>query len=910
MKKQFYSKLLFLFALLLTVSTSAWAETGTIKFGSASGSTAINSTSVTGEDSQGNTWTITTVTSYDPSFTQNASYSQIGAAKKPATSVTFTATLPEAVNITAFSAKLGGFSGTAGDITLKVGDTSVGTGSLNAATDVTVSSTSEAEGNVLTITITNIAKGVKAYEINYTYTAIGGGSGTQTCAVPTFSPKAGTYAVAQSVELSTATEDATIHYTIDGSDPDASSTVYESAIAVNGTTTIKAIAMKDGMNNSAIASATYTIANLGHAGTVGDPYTVAAARAAIDANVCLTNVYATGIVSKIVTAYNSQYGNISYNISADGTEDGDQLQAYRGKSYNGDNFTSADDIQVGDEVVIYGNLKKHNDTYEFDANNQLVSLNRPVSVEPSIVVATTPVPVDYTGEENGEIEVTYNNIDNVSAGVQWFESDGSTPATYDWITAEINANNNISYHIEKNTGAARTAYLKVHVNDVYSDLITITQKKAPEKVTVTYYVAGEEFATAEYLEGETLNLPDPGARGGYQFAGWSKVNNAAAPQFVANDAAANSDLKKLYAIFVKGVGESVYKKVTPSEGITNGQYLIVYEDEDGNLAFNGSLEKLDAVGNTIEVEISEDNTIARSATVDAATFTIDATAGTIQSALGLYIGNTSDSNALAESAETAYTNTLSIDEEGNADIISSGGAHLRYNFASNQRRFRYYKSSTYTDQKAIQLYKQTASVTYTLNEPEVSISTAANATWVAPAKVEILTKGVKVYTVEYIADKSKVYKHEVRDKVVPANEAVLLTSDAATTVDVEVAVTDKPATDYNKLVNHLQGSKGNVQGGDNIYCLAVVDDVLGFYRVDSTIKVPAGKAYLDISSVGGESLAPSYLWFNGDTTAIDSLTTDTAAGNENGEIYSLTGQRVGKNYRGIVIMNGRKVLKK
>ena len=111
-------------------------------------------------------------------------------------------------------------------------------------------------------------------------------------------------------------------------------------------------------------------------GTETTPYTVAQARAAIDAGTGVTGVYATGIVSEIVTAYNSQYGNITYNISADGSTTSNQLQAYRGKSYNGDSFTSADDIQVGDEVVIYGNLKKYSSTYEFDTNNQLVSLKR------------------------------------------------------------------------------------------------------------------------------------------------------------------------------------------------------------------------------------------------------------------------------------------------------------------------------------------------------------------------------------------------------------------------------------------------------------------------------------------------------------------------------------------------------
>ena len=153
--------------------TAQWTEstttTGTIAFGSASGSTPINSTNVTGDDNLGNEWTITTVFSGETSFTQNANYSQVGASSKPATSITFTMTLPEQKTISAFEAKFGGFSGTAGDINLYVGETNVGSGSLDAANDVTVEATITTKvGTVLTVTVTNIAKGVKCYYISYT----------------------------------------------------------------------------------------------------------------------------------------------------------------------------------------------------------------------------------------------------------------------------------------------------------------------------------------------------------------------------------------------------------------------------------------------------------------------------------------------------------------------------------------------------------------------------------------------------------------------------------------------------------------------------------------------------------------------------------------------------------------------
>ena len=86
-----------------------------------------------------------------------------------------------------------------------------------------------------------------------------GGSTTETVATPTFSPAEGTFTSAQNVTISCATSGATIHYTTDGSTPTTSSATYSSAIAVSETTTIKAIAVKSGMNNSSVASATYTI---------------------------------------------------------------------------------------------------------------------------------------------------------------------------------------------------------------------------------------------------------------------------------------------------------------------------------------------------------------------------------------------------------------------------------------------------------------------------------------------------------------------------------------------------------------------------------------------------------------------------------------------------------------------------
>lgn len=75
-------------------------------------------------------------------------------------------------------------------------------------------------------------------------------------AAPTFSPASGTYTEAQTVTIS-AEDGADIYYTTNGDDPTTSSTKYSAPFEVSTTTTVKAIAVLDGVESS-VASATYT----------------------------------------------------------------------------------------------------------------------------------------------------------------------------------------------------------------------------------------------------------------------------------------------------------------------------------------------------------------------------------------------------------------------------------------------------------------------------------------------------------------------------------------------------------------------------------------------------------------------------------------------------------------------------
>ena len=170
-----------------------------------------------------------------------------------------------------------------------------------------------------------------------------------------------------------------------------------------------------------------------------------------------------------------------------------------------------------------------------------------------------------------------------------------------------------------------------------------------------------------------------------------------------------------------------YKKVFAEDmPLKEGKYLIVCEDitfdqtSGSNLsrdasvinpAFNGNNPTyLDTTNNYVAVTRSG-NSVSPGENDDFY-FTIsliDEENGlySIQAANGTYIGRSSNMNGLNESDE-ALENIITIDDDGNAHIKGSGGAYLRYNNSSGQNRFRYYKSSTYTAQKTVQLYYQEA----------------------------------------------------------------------------------------------------------------------------------------------------------------------------------------------------------
>ena len=154
------------------------------------------------------------------------------------------------------------------------------------------------------------------------------------------------------------------------------------------------------------------------------------------------------------------------------------------------------------------------------------------------------------------------------------------------------------------------------------------------------------------------------------------------------------------AVFAADPTPQTYKKVTQAPEDWSGTYLIVSEGDEA--AFDSSLTAIDVPNNYKTVKIAE-GTIKTTETI---AVTIEKMADgnySIKGANGKYIYQTSDANGLKTGAK-ATANTIALNADGTVDIVS-GGAHLRFNKNSDQMRFRYFKSATYTRQQAITLYK-------------------------------------------------------------------------------------------------------------------------------------------------------------------------------------------------------------
>ena len=492
-----------------------------------------------------------------------------------------------------------------------------------------------------------------------------------------------------------------------------------------------------GNDNFKAGSASYTIGVTAHAGTEADPYDAADAKIAIDAKGTVENVYASGVVSNVVTSTLPAEGYITFYFSANGGTTSQQIEAFKCMSLNGEAFSAVTDVVTGATVVITGTLMKYNSTYEFEANCHLVSYTAPATQKTHIAndqAHPYTVAQAITFAADG---VTYDLDDFVYVQGVVYDVKNFNNGAMNIFIKDANAENQFELYkcagIYDGTSTAPTPFEAL--SDVQSTNIVIAYGQLTVYNNVyelkqgNYLVdfqapvtAVEMDATAEVEVGSTVTLTaHVMPENADQSLTWSVVSGSeyasVADGVVTGVAegeavirAASTDDPTLYSECTVTVNPAAapltdyYQKVTSTDNIVDGTYLIVYED--GSLAFNGGLDGLDVASNTIPVTIVGGDKIAVTEATAAATFFFDVTAGTIQAANGKYIGVSSNSNGLKEAEDAnTYFNTFAIDAEGNAVITASFDAStmsLRYNKGSGQTRFRYYANA---GQQPIALYK-------------------------------------------------------------------------------------------------------------------------------------------------------------------------------------------------------------
>ena len=133
-----------------------------------------------------------------------------------------------------------------------------------------------------------------------------------------------------------------------------------------------------------------------HAGTENDPYNVLDVLKLIETletDASSSEINAKGII-KSITEVSTAYKNATYTIGDETTSE--TVTIYRGKYINGADFTSTDQIKIGDEVVIKGRVKSYKGSKQFNAGSRIVSLKR-------METCATPI---INIDENGVVSIS------------------------------------------------------------------------------------------------------------------------------------------------------------------------------------------------------------------------------------------------------------------------------------------------------------------------------------------------------------------------------------------------------------------------------------------------------------------------------------------------------------------------
>lgn len=653
------------------------------------------------------------------------------------------------------------------------------------------------------------------------------------------------------------------------------------------------------------------------AGSAENPYTVAQARAAIDAanGETLAGKYATGIVSAIVTEYSSQHGNITYDIIDEGGSN--TLRVYRGTC------SGEDEVRVGDVVVVSGDLILYNsETYEFSSGSTLQSLK---------LVKPTFSPVAGA----------------VTSGTTVTISDAHTGATIYYTTDGTNPTERSSEYSSPISITTATTLKAIAVKSGYT---TSDVAEAAYTINVTPTISLSSYsveATCAETDGSlTVTCDNIDTSAGVEIV-WYTDNTSSSTttepdwidteittttlnyEIAANTGDARTAYFKVYGL--DEGGEDVYSDLvtisqaayvptttyTLATSVTSGKTYIIASGKSGSVYAMGydKGNNRDAVSvtaeagqstNTITVEEGSGiyEMVLYGADANGYYTFYDANRTSNEVAAPGYLYAVGGSNYL----KTQSTNvaegkwTISFGNNDNAIITAPNAKNgndariMRFN-NGNSKLFSCYTSG----QQDIYLYeKADAAVATTVSKTLNSYGYATFATTTALDFLDAENASYSAWQITGISGSTITFGQITNH--VAAGKGILLKGSAGATINLNILPTGGATLSGNKLVGTT--SDFEVENDGDYYGLSGNT----FVPVNAGT-VPAGKALLPASEVtgGGNGVKSFTFVFNGADGITETMQVDAETARK---IFDLNGRQLQKPQRGINIVNGKKVLVK
>lgn len=741
---------------------------------------------------------------------------------------------------------------------------------------------------------------------------------------------------------------ADIFYTLNGDDPTTTTSAncfaYSDAFEISSTTTVKAIAKKStDPNASSVVSKTFTKVT---------PMTVTAALTAIADladNGTIADQCVTGIVSTAGTLDN---GAITYSVSVDGTTT-NELQVYKGKGLNGDNFENASDIAVGDIVVIYGTLKNYNGTTpEFDQGSYLLSkVRKPaptfsLNITEKTLAAYGHETVDVTLDTNTDGEITCESDDADVATVALKSGKVYTITAQSEGTATITIRSAASANY-----APASATVAITVTDTRADAEISFENDAVEttwgeeftgqvltntnSVAVTWSSTDETVATVNSTG--VVNVLKAGSTTIKATFDGDATYKAAVASYTLTVNKADAGLSFDETAFDVDLNDDSF--VAPTLNNPNS-LTVTYASSDEDIAH------VDENDGTLVLETSAEGTVTITASFAGndnfkagnAQYTITITDPTKKGTKknpytvaevidgtatgnGIYVRgfivgyfNGKDSDATTTGTSGTVSNVALSDDpseisgENTIAVQLPNSSTVRTNWNIYNNAVIGYKvlvqgdiTSYFTNKTGV---KNTSEIT-AVSVP-VTVSAAKYATFASDYDLDfpsVESEGLYAYTAT-VAGKELTFTKVTGSTAV--GEGLLLYSETAKTYNVPVATDSPEKVSENKLVRGTGAAvASDGEGETKNYVLSMngAGDV-NFYLANGNT-VPTSKAYL--KNIPTTTTSKFFLpTGEDDTDGIKSV--QGSRFTVNGEAYNLAGQKVGADYKGIVIVNGKKVI--